>query len=104
MDLAFSLQGIGPFLTYFIAALIAEAVFVILYMMLTPHHEAKLILAGNSAAAISLGGAVLGFTIPLTSAITNSVSLADMAVWSVIALIVQLGVFLLLARTGGGGR
>jgi len=36
---------------------------------------------------------LLGFAIPLASAITHSVSLVDMLVWGVIALIVQLLTF-----------
>jgi putative membrane protein len=90
------LQAIGNFLLYFGVALGFEAIFIALYMAVTPHHEAKLIKQGNSAAAISLGGAVLGFTLPLASAIIHSVSLLDMAVWSAVALLVQLAVYLLV--------
>lgn len=95
MDIMISLQGLGDFLIYFAAAIIAEALFVALYMAVTPHNEAELIKAGNAAAAISLAGAVLGFTLPLASAVTHSVSVLDMAVWSGVALIVQLAVFLI---------
>src|SRR4051812_11809948 len=89
-------EGIGNFLLYFGVALGFEAVFIALYMTVTPHHEATLIKQGNTAAAISLGGAVLGFTLPLGSVIAHSVSLLDMAVWSVVALVVQLAVYLLV--------
>jgi putative membrane protein len=96
MSIMTSLQTIGSFLLYFGLALVAEAIFVALYMAVTPHHEATLIKQGNAAAAISLGGAVLGFTLPLASVIIHSVSLLDMAVWSVVALVVQLAVYLLV--------
>ena len=96
MDIMQSLQGLGDFAVYFGAALAAEAVFAVLYMAMTPHREAALIAAGNTAAAVSLGGAILGFTLPLASAIANSVSLLDMAVWSVVALVVQLAVLRLV--------
>jgi len=89
-------DGIGNFLLYFGVALGFEGVFIALYMAVTSHHETALIKQGNSAAAISLGGAVLGFTLPLASVITHSVSLLDMAVWSVVALLVQLAVYLLV--------
>lgn len=95
MDIAHSLQGLGYFLLYFVAALVAEAVFIFLYMIVTPHREMTLIREGNTAAALSLGGAVLGFTVPVASAVANSVSLLDMAVWSAVALVVQLIVFVL---------
>lgn len=95
MDITTSLQGFGSFAIYLAAAVAAEVVFVILYMAITPHREVTLIKAGNTAAAVSLGGAVLGFTLPLASAIAHSVSLLDMAVWSAVALGVQLALFLL---------
>ena len=95
MDIMLSLQGLGSFLLYFAAGIAAEAIFVALYIAVTPHREPTLIKAGNTAAAVSLGGAVLGFTLPLASAIANSVAIVDMAVWSGVALVVQLSVFLL---------
>lgn len=98
MDIMLSLQGLGNFLAYFAIALVAEAVFVWLYMLVTPHHEAALIKNGNTAAAISLGGAVIGFTLPLASAVIGSISLFDMAIWAFIALVVQVIVFLIASR------
>ena len=53
---------------------------------------------GNVAAAISLSGAILGFMLPLASAIAHSVSLIDMLVWGVVALVVQLAVFAVVNR------
>ena len=67
-------------------------------MAVTSHHEASLIRQGNAAAAISFSGALLGFTLTLASAIIHSVSLIDMMVWSAIAIVVQLAVFLLVDR------
>ena len=95
MSIMMSLQGVQSFLLYFAAGFVAEAVFVLAYMAITPHHEARLIESGNTAAAISLGGAVIGFTLPVASAIANSVSLLDMLVWCAVALVVQLAAFLL---------
>ncbi|HEY4135094.1 MAG TPA: DUF350 domain-containing protein [Alphaproteobacteria bacterium] len=93
MAIVMSLQTVGSFLLYFGVALVAMALFLALYMAVTSHHEAALIKQGNTAAAISLGGALLGFTLPLASAIVHSLSLVDMAVWSAIALVVQLVAF-----------
>ena len=95
MNLTFSLQGVDSFFLYFVTAVVAEAIFVVLYMAMTSHNEAALIRAGNSAAALSFAGAVIGFTLPLTSAIAHNVSLPGTMVWAVVALLVQLAVFLL---------
>jgi putative membrane protein len=95
MDVIQSLQGIDDFFLYFATAVAAEAIFVILYITVTPHHEATLIKAGNTAAALTFAGAVIGFTLPLASAIANNVSLLGTIAWAVVALVVQLAVFLL---------
>jgi putative membrane protein len=92
-----SWDSLGSFLIYFGAALLAEAIFVALYMAITPHHEAKLIKDGNVAASISLAGAVIGFTLPLVSVVIGSVSLLDMVIWSAVALVVQIAVFVLVS-------
>lgn len=97
MDVSSSLQGIGGFLVYFAAAVAALAVFIVLYLLVTPHREAALIRAGNTAAAVALSGAMLGCALPLASAIAYSVSLLDMAVWSAVALLVQIALFLLVS-------
>ena len=98
MEIVMSLQTFGSFLLYFGAALLAMVIFVVLYMAVTTHHEATLIRKGNAAAAISFAGALIGFTLPLASAIIHSVSLIDMLVWSAVALLVQIGVFLVVDR------
>jgi putative membrane protein len=95
MNITQSLQGIDDFFLYFATAVVAEAIFVVLYMAVTPHHEATLIKSGNTAAALTFGGAVIGFTLPLSSAIEHNVSLPGTVVWAVVALVVQLAVFLL---------
>ena len=99
MGIVMSLHTLGSFLVYFGAALTVMAVFVVVYMAVTSHNEAALIRQGNTAAAISFSGALLGFTLPLASAIVHSISLADMLVWSAIALVVQIVVFLGVDRT-----
>jgi len=95
MNPTFSLQGIDSFFLYFATAVVAEAIFVVLYMAVTPHNESTQIRAGNPAAGLSLAGAVIGFTLPLTSAIAHNVSLPGTVVWAGVALVVQLAVFLL---------
>lgn len=85
-----SLAGLPAFLTYFAAAVGFFALFVLMYIGLTPYRELTLIRQGNAAAAASLSGAMLGFVLPLASAIAHSVGLVDMAVWGLIALAIQL--------------
>ena len=88
-----SLAGLPSFLLYFAAAAGLLLLFVTAYIFITPYHEIALIREGNAAAAASLGGAILGFVLPLASAIAHSVGLLDMAVWGLVALFIQLLVY-----------
>lgn len=91
-----SLNGIPPFLAYFAVAIVLVLIFIRVYTWLTPQDELALIRANNSAAALAFGGALIGFALPLSSAITNSLSLLDCAVWGAVALIVQVLTFVVL--------
>ena len=93
-----SLGGIPAFLLYLATSLTLLALFLAIYIWITPYHELALIRAGNVAAAASLAGTILGFAIPLAHAVALSVNLADMALWGVIALVVQLLVFFAVTR------
>jgi putative membrane protein len=85
-----SLTGIVAHLVHLGIAAAAVLVFVAIYVTITPHREFHLIRQGNSAAAISLSGAILGYTIPLAKAVAQSESILDMLLWSVVALVAQL--------------
>jgi putative membrane protein len=91
-----SLNGIPPFLAYFAVAIVLVLIFIRIYTWVTPQDELALVRANNSAAALAFGGALIGFALPLSSAITNSLSLLDCAVWGAVALIVQVLTFVVL--------
>ena len=86
--------AIGAHFMYFVVSLAVVALFVAIYTTITPYREITLIREGNTAAAISLGGAVIGFSIPLATAVEQSGSMADMLVWSAVALVAQLLAYL----------
>ena len=83
-------SAITAHFTYFGIAIVATVVFVAIYVMITPHREFTLIREGNSAAAISLGGALIGYTIPLAKAVSQSEGMMDMVLWSGVALVAQV--------------
>ena len=68
-------------------------IFKAIYRWITPHDEGALIRAGNPAAAITLGGALLGYVIPLASALTHTVSLPEFVAWAALAGIIQIATF-----------
>ena len=98
MAIGLQLTTLGNFLAYFVAAVVLTGVFLLVYIRLTPWDEFALIRSGSNAAAISLSGALLGFVLPLSSAIAHSVGFIDMLVWGVVALVVQCVVFLVEQR------
>lgn len=89
------LETLPIFLVFFGVALMLLAVFTAIYVWITPHKEFTLIRAGNSAAATSFAGAVIGFVIPLASVIAHSLNIVDMLVWGAIAMVAQIAVFAL---------
>ena len=90
---SYSLDGIVAHLLYFGIAIVAVVVFVAIYVTVTPHPEFRLIRQGNTAAAISLGGAILGYTVPLAKAVAQSTSIGEMLLWSGVALVAQLAAY-----------
>jgi putative membrane protein len=91
-----SLAGLGSFAGYFATAVVLLIIFVQIYSRVTPYREFRLIGGGNSAAACSMGGAILGFAVPLASVIAHSAGLLDMVIWGIIALFIQLGTFVVV--------
>lgn len=86
------------FLSYFATAIALLAAFIFLYVKFTPYNEFTLIAQNNQAAAISLGGAALGFTFPLLSSIYYTQGLLEMVQWAAITCVVQFLVFSVLRR------
>jgi putative membrane protein len=95
----FSLSGFDEFLIYAGLAVVFVYAYMILYLWITPYDEVKLIKEGNVAAAVSLSGAVLGFTFPLAAAISNSLNPWDMMLWGLIAAAVQILVYVAVRYT-----
>jgi putative membrane protein len=89
-----SLQGLANFGSYFGICLALLIVFKFVYTAITPHDEWKLVKdEKNTAAAVGFVGAIIGFSLALGSAVSNSVHLLDFALWGLIALVAQLLAF-----------
>ncbi|MDO8801663.1 DUF350 domain-containing protein [Phenylobacterium sp.] len=84
------------FLVAFIAAGLFTVAFKVIYQWATPYHEAKLIREGNTSAAIALGGALLGYVIPLASALSHTISLIEFCAWAALAGVIQIAAFTLI--------
>ena len=88
-----SLSGIPAFLAYLCVSLVAIVVYLLVYTRLTAHDEFALIGKNVPGAAVSLGLSLLGFALPVASAVAHSADIVDCAIWSAIALAVQIGAY-----------
>lgn len=88
------LSMLPAFLSYFAVAIALLAVFLLIYINVTPYDEIALIRQGNTAAAVSLSGALLGFALPIANVIAHSDTLADLAAWGAVAGIIQILTYL----------
>lgn len=85
-----SLLGLLDFAIYFGVSILLLLTFKFVYTLITPHDEWKLVKEEqNTAAAIGFMGAVIGFSLALASAASNSESLIDFVVWGLVALVAQ---------------
>lgn len=91
-----SFAGFDDFLLYVALSTVLLALFIAVYVRVTPYREFSLIREGNMAAAFSLSGSILGFIVPLSAAVRHSVNLVDMAIWGLVALIVQIAAFVVV--------
>ncbi|MDB5980364.1 MAG: hypothetical protein JWQ69_1379 [Pseudomonas sp.] len=98
LRLSLNTTAIWSFIVYILVAGGLFALFQFVYTRITPHKEFQLIRQGNTAAAVALGGALVGFALPASNVIAYSQGLTDVVAWVVIAAIVQLLAFFIVSR------
>ena len=86
----------SEFLIYFVVAAALTVLFIVVYTRVTRHNELALIKQNSTAAAVACSGSLIGFGLPLASTIVNSVTIVEMVLWGLIALVVQILVYLLI--------
>jgi len=90
------LSTLPNFLLYLGISIALLAVFISVYVLVTPQHELPLIRKGNVSASVVFSATLLGFTLPLASAVAHSVNALDLLLWGAIAGVVQSVASLLL--------
>jgi putative membrane protein len=94
------------FFLYLVVTLPIMAIGIFIFQLTTPYNEFELIREGSNAsdptkaaaakaAAHDLGGKIIGLAIVLASAVFHAVSLWDLALWGLIGVVFQVGVFYL---------
>lgn len=87
------LAGFPVFITHSAISLGILLVGTLIYIKITRHDEMALIRSGNTAAALSLAGAVIGLALPLAFSLAASASLMELIIWGAVALILQMIAF-----------
>jgi putative membrane protein len=75
---------------FFAIAIGLTAIYLVLYTLATAHNEFALIRQNVISAAVALGFSLVGFALPLASAIVHAQSLMDCVIWGLVALAVQI--------------
>jgi putative membrane protein len=86
-------------INFLIAIGIASAFLVLfqyIYQAITPQDERKLIREGNVAAALPFAGAIIGFALPVASALSQTESMVEFAAWATLAGVIQIVAFLVV--------
>lgn len=94
LKLSLNATAVFGFVIYIVVATLLFALFQFVYTRMTPHKEFELIRSNNPAAAIALGGSLIGFALPASNIISFSAGLLDVVVWVLIAAVVQLLAFM----------
>ena len=88
--------SLSEFLIFFVTAAVLTILFVVIYSRVTKHNEFALIKKNSLSAAVAFSGSLIGFALPLASTMINSITVLEMALWGVAALVVQVLVYFLI--------
>lgn len=92
------MPAILNYLLHLATAVAMVMAFFVIYTRLTPYDEVKLIRAGNHAAALSLGGALIGFSLAVASALSHTASYYQFLGWGGGAMLIQILVYSVTTR------
>ena len=92
------MPAILNYLLYLVTAAGLVMLFFIVYTRITPYNEVLLIRGGNQAAALSLGGALIGFSLPVASALLHTPDYYNFLGWAAAATLVQVLAFSVTTR------
>jgi putative membrane protein len=84
------------FFGYFVAGLFFLGAYFLVYTRATGYDEMELIRHGNMAAAYSLTGSALGFSLPLAIAISHTASAQAFVFWALVSMVTQIATYYFL--------
>lgn len=87
------LTVLPDFLLDFAVATALVALYLAVYTFATAHNEFALIRRNVPSAALALGLSLIGFAIPLSSAMVFATTFVGLVLWGLVALVVQIVVY-----------
>jgi putative membrane protein len=96
LNVTSTLAGLLDFLIFFVIAIALVALYLTIYTLATMHNEFALIRQNVISASAALGFSLVGFALPLGSAIVHAQGIVDLLVWGLVALAVQILVYWLV--------
>ncbi|MDB5961961.1 MAG: uncharacterized protein JWP59_3255 [Massilia sp.] len=92
------MPAILAYLLHLLTAVAMVMLFFVIYTRVTPYDEVALIRQGNQAAAFTLGGALLGFSVTIASSLLHTSDYYQFAGWAAGAMLVQVLVYAIATR------
>jgi len=89
---------------FLVVCLVLWIVGLVVYALVTPQREMKLIAQGNRAAALSLGGTGLGLAVVLAACAAQTSDLNELLRLGGLALVAQIAAFVVIALVLPGFR
>ena len=91
-----ALTALSSFVAYFLVAVALVGLYLFVYTLATAHNEFALIRQNVISAALALGLSLIGFALPLSSAVVYAKTVMDCLMWGLVALVVQILVYWLV--------
>lgn len=92
------MPAILSYLLHLATAAALVLAFFVVYTRVTPYNEVMLIRQGNAAAALSLGGSLIGFSATIGSCLLHTTDYYQFAGWAFGAMVAQLLVYAIATR------
>lgn len=91
-----AIASLQTFALYFGTALGLVALYLVVYPLATSRQEIALIRQNVVSASVALGFSLVGFALPLSSAVVYAQGVLDAVVWGAVAIAVQVLVYWLV--------
>ncbi|MBK8336778.1 MAG: DUF350 domain-containing protein [Sterolibacteriaceae bacterium] len=98
------LMYVANYVIYLLSGVLLLGVFFVIYTRTTPFDEIAQVRAGNTAAALTLSGALIGFSLTVASGILHNSALIGFVAWSAGAMLVQLAAYAVCSRLLPGAK